>query len=71
MLRCPTVLFVSLLATACATRLPPVPLHEFQAGELEPVRVFFEEQVEDGDVASGALFLNGLAVRYSTAPAID
>ena len=61
MLRCPTVLFVSLLATACATRLPPVPLHEFQAGELEPVRVFFEEQVEAGDVASAALFLNGLA----------
>ena len=54
-------LLLCVLAPACATRLPPVPLVEFQSGELESVRVFFEEQVEEGDVASGALFLNGLA----------
>lgn len=54
-------LLLCVLAPACATRLPPVPLLKFQSGELESVRVFFEEQVEEGDVASGALFLNGLA----------
>ncbi len=61
MSRRPAFFLVGLRATACATRLPPVPLYEFRAGQLEPVRMFFEEQVREGDVASGALFLNGLA----------
>jgi hypothetical protein len=61
MSRRPAIILIGLLAAGCATRLPPVPLYEFRAGELEVVRVFFEEQVREGDVASGALFLNGLA----------
>lgn len=61
MFRHPATLLCGLLAAACATRLPPVPLVEFQSGQLEPVRVFYEEQVQEGDVASEALFLNGLA----------
>lgn len=56
-----SILLAGLVVTGCATRLPPVPLNEFQSGDMESVRQFFEEQVYTGDIASGALFLNGLA----------
>lgn len=50
-----------LLLGACAASLPPVPMAEFTAGDLETVRAFYEEQAYHGDEASLAMWLNGLA----------
>ncbi len=45
----------------CAAYVPPVPIHEFESGDLTAVRSFFDRQIREGDVDSSALFLNGLA----------
>lgn len=52
---------VGALCAACAAHVPPVPLDEYRAGNLEPVRAYFDEQLKTGDPNTGALFLNGLA----------
>ncbi len=49
------------LLAACASSLPPVPMDRFLAGDLSAVRGFYDEQLREGDVQSGALFMNGLA----------
>ena len=51
----------ALVLGGCASYAPPVPLELFVNGDLESVRSFFDEQVREGDVENGALFLNGLA----------
>ncbi|MGA1606139.1 MAG: hypothetical protein ACO4CT_04085 [Planctomycetota bacterium] len=50
------------LLSACAAHVPPVPLDAYQAGDMAPVRAYFDEQLKEGDPNSGALFLNGLAL---------
>lgn len=49
------------LLSACAAHVPPVPLDDYTAGNMAPVRAYFDEQLKTGDPNSGALFLNGLA----------
>lgn len=55
------VLAGAALCGACATSMPPVPMHRFAAGDVAGVRAFFDQQVRQGDEENLALVLNGLA----------
>ncbi len=50
-----------LVFAACGVRIPPAPIDAFMRGDLDPVRAYYDKQVREGDVATAAMFLNGLA----------
>jgi hypothetical protein len=54
---------IGLLAACagCAGGVPPVPIEHFVAGDFATVRAFYDRELAEGDPASAALFLNGLA----------
>ncbi|MBL9077624.1 MAG: hypothetical protein JNL08_08980 [Planctomycetes bacterium] len=52
---------MALLAGACATGQPKVPLNAFVAGDLARVATFAEEELVDGDAENEALVRNVLA----------
>ena len=56
-----SVAILGSLCAGCATHFARAPLNNFLAGDLDTTRAFFDRQVREGDVASGALYLNGLA----------
>jgi len=59
--RCAALLLACLPLGSCAIEQPPVPMHQFVHGDLQPVADFARERLQTGPVENRALVLDVLA----------